>query len=63
MSINVKLFRSQVKESKHSAGKESLPESKQAHSCARKETVDIGSLITTSRSRSSDGKILQPIRM
>ena len=41
MSINLKPFKSQVKKSKHSAGKELLPESRQAHSCARKETVDI----------------------
>ena len=63
MSIKVKPFRSQFKESKHSAGKEFLPESRQAHSCARKEIVDIDSLIIISRSRNSDRKIVQPIRM
>ena len=60
MPINLKPFRSQVKDSKHSAGKEFLLGSRQAH---RKKTVDIDSLITTSRSRNSDRKIMQPIRI
>ena len=61
--IGLKRFRSQVKESKHSAGKEFLSESRQAHSCATKETVGADSFITTSRSRNSDMKIMHPIRM
>ena len=61
MSINLKPFRSQVKERKHSAGKEF--QSRQAHNCARKETVDIDIFIIKSRSRISDKKIMQPIRM
>ena len=40
-----------------------IPESRLAHRSARKDTVDIDILITTSRSTNSDKKIMQPIRM
>ena len=40
-----------------------IPESRQSNSSARKETVDIDILITTSRSTNSDRKIMQPIKM
>ena len=40
-----------------------IPEPRQSNSSARKETVDIDILITTSRSTNSDRKIMQPIRM
>ena len=62
MSINLKPFRSQVEERKHSTGKK-FQSLEKLINCARKETVDIDILRTTSRSRNSDKKIMQPIRM
>ena len=62
MLVNLKMFRSQVKESKAFC-RQKIPEFRQAHSCVKKETVDIDILITISRSRNSDRNIMQPIRM
>ena len=63
MSINLKSFRSQVKERKHSTDKKFQSLDKLIAVQGRKLLTYLDILITTSRSRNIDKKIMQPIRM
>ena len=63
MSINLKTFRSQVKERKHSTGKKFQNLDKFIAVRGRKLLTYLDILMTTSRSGNIDRKIMQPIRM